>query len=262
MLDYYIVDAFTDTIFHGGQAGVVFLDKWTEDAMMQNIAGEFNVADTAFLIAREDGYDLRWFMPNGEISLNGHATLGAAYVIFHILKKDGEEIVFHTPSGILTAKRKEDMIELDFPEVLVHPYPLRQDMIDALGGSIPKECYMGENLLFVYADEEEIKKVHPDFEKMKQLSEGQGCFITAQGMYTDIVGRTFWPKMGVNEDPVCGNMHCNLTPFWTKRLHKNVLTSHQLSPRGASLEVESVGNRVKLRGKVALSMKGSMNIEF
>ena len=262
MLPYHIVDAFTDTIFHGGQAGVVFLDKWPEDSMLLAIAAEFNVADTAFLISREDGYDLRWFMPNGEINLNGHATLGAAYVIFRLLKNDAEQIVFHTKSGVLTARRRGEMIELNFPEVQVYPYPLRQDMIDALGGSVPQECYMGENLLFVYSNENEVKSVRPDFEKMKLLPEGQGCFITAKGVSTDIVGRTFWPKMGVDEDPVCGNMHCNLTPFWTKRLHKNVLTSQQLSKRGAKLEVESVGNRVKIRGKAVLAMTGSIHIEL
>lgn len=258
-MDYYVVDSFTDKLFCGGPAGVVITKEWLSEETMQNIAMENNLADTAFCVEQENGYGLRWFMPDGEINLNGHATLAAGWCIFQYHHPDWKEIRFHSPGGILTVAREGELLTLDLPAVFNQPIALTKEMTEALGGATPTEAYFGENLFFVFERAEEIRALKPDFQKMKELPMGNGVFVSAPGDgASDIVARTFWPKMGVNEDPVCGNMHCNLTPFWCSRLQKKELVSHQLSKRGAVVICEDRGDRVLLKGKAVLFLKGDV----
>lgn len=263
-MKYYVGDAFSDHIFGGGPAAVIVSDDWLSDEMMQNIAAENNLADTAFSVRRPDGdYDLRWFMPEGEINLNGHATLVCSHVIFTEIEPERETLVYHIPMGKeIRAKRCGTEIAITMPAVDNHEILIRQDMIDALGAQ-PKAAYFGENLLFVFENEQDVQNLKPDFVKMKALPEGNGCFVTAQADASadhDIVGRTFWPKMGVNEDPVCGNMHCNLAPFWTSRLGKTELVSHQLSKRGAVVRCRYENGVVTLQGAVTMVFIGELLI--
>ncbi len=262
-MKYYVVDSFTDHVFGGGPAAVMILPRWLPDETMQNIAMENNLADTAFAVKAGDDYDLRWFMPEAEINLNGHATLAAAYIIFRFYEPERGSVRFRTKSGDLIVTRDGDWLELELPAVRVAPYPFSDAMRRALG-VVPKETYFGQNLLFVLEDEAAVAVLRPDFEQMKALPEGQGCFVTArapEGADYDIVGRTFWPKMGVNEDPVCGNMHCNLAPFWAERLGRDTLVSHQLSKRGAVVKCTACGDRVKLKGQAALFAAADIFVE-
>ncbi len=260
-MKFYIVNAFTDEIFGGGPAGVVITDAWLSDEVMQNIATEVNLADTAFVVKNDEGYALRWFMPDGEINLNGHATLAASYIIFNYMDAKIKKIDYKTKSGVLEVTREGEYLALNMPAVFNHPTELTPEMVAALGCT-PKEAYFGQNLFFVFDKAEEVRTLTPDFGKMKQLPLGQGVFVSAPSddKESDIVARTFWPKMGVNEDPVCGNMHCNLTPFWSKRLGKKQFVSHQLSRRGAFVVCEDAGDRAILKGKAALFMVGDMKL--
>lgn len=258
---YYVADSFTDHLFGGGPAGVVITEEWLPEETMQNIAMENNLADTAFCVPRGEDYDLRWFMPEGEINLNGHATLAAAWCIFQFHRPKQDKVIFHSPSGKLTVTREGELLALDLPAVYNHPIDLTEEMVEALGAR-PAEAYFGQNLFFVFSSAEEVRSLKPDFEKMKRLPMGNGVFVSAlSDEDSDIVARTFWPKMGVNEDPVCGNMHCNLTPFWSWRLGKKEFVSHQLSKRGAVVICEDMGERVKLKGKVVLFLTGEVKFD-
>ncbi len=250
-MKYYVVDSFTDHVFGGGPAGVVISDEWLSDELMQNISMENGLPDTAFVV----GDELRWFMPEGEINLNGHATLAAAA----ILNKD--EITFKTKSGNITVTKEGDYFCLNMPAVRNFPTDITDELVEALGKR-PAEAYFGENYFLVYDSPDDIRNLTPDFNKMKALPLGQGVFVSAVGDEgADIVGRTFWPKQGVNEDSVCGNMHCNLTPFWCERLGKKQLVSRQLSKRGATVICEDLGDRVLLKGQAVLVFEG-VNLQF
>lgn len=258
-MHYYVADAFTNHVFGGGPAGVLISDEWLPEKTMQNIAMENNLADTAFLVKNGDNYDLRWFMPDGEINLNGHATLAAAFCIFKFLEPDRQELFFNSPSGLLKVSRDGDYLALKLPAVFNKPIELTQEMIAALSKT-PAESYFGQNLFFVFESAADVKNLTPNFDAMKNLPLGNGVFISARGEDCDIVARAFWPKMGVNEDPVCGNMHCNLAPFWSGRLGKKILVSHQLSKRGAVVICEDLGDYVLLKGQAALFLKGELRL--
>lgn len=260
-IPYYVVDSFTDHVFGGGPAGVVITDRPLPEDLMQNIAMENNLADTSFVVRKDGNYSLRWFMPDGEIDLNGHATLAAAYCLFRDYVPSADRIEFHTgQSGILRVSREDGLLVLDLPAVMNSPITLTDDMVEALG-DVPSESYYGQNLFFVFDSADKIRRLTPDFSKMKQLPYGNGVFVSAMGDGdSDIVARTFWPKMGVDEDPVCGNMHCNLTPFWCRRLGKKQILSHQLSKRGAAVICEDFGNRVHLKGEAVLFLQTELSL--
>ena len=184
-------------------------------------------------------------------------------MIFSQLESERNTILYHIPDDKeILARRCGKEIAITMPAVENHEIPLRQDMIDALG-AVPKAAYFGENLLFEFENEQQVENLTPDFAKMKLLPEGNGCFVTARanvGADHDIVGRTFWPKMGVNEDSVCGNMHCNLAPFWSGRLGKTEIISHQLSKRGAVVRCKYENNVVTLQGAVTMVFIGELLI--
>ena len=246
----YIVDAFTDMVFHGNQAAVCVLDEGLPEKLMMDIAAENNLSETAFAVKAADGYNLRWFTPGGEINLCGHATLATAYVLFKYYEHDANRIVFHTLSGDLFTSRRGDCIEMDFPVYSLNKVPVTNEMAAAMGAA-PKEAYIDRDLLLVYEDEDIIKNLKPDFDKVKLL-DGLGVGVTAPGKECDCVSRFFVPKLNINEDPVTGSVHCMITPYWIEQLGKSNLQAYQASKRGGKLICELRDNRVIISGKAAI----------
>lgn len=259
-MKYYVVDAFADKVFEGNPAGVCVLDKWLSDDTMQKIAIENNLSETAFTVKENDGYRLRWFTPGGEIDLCGHATLATGYILMRFVEKDAQTIHFDTLGGKLTVTKKDDLYEMDFPSIEIEPYELTDAMIDALGVK-PVEVYKGRDLIFLLDSEEAVRNLTPDFEKIKQFPEGLAAFVTAKGKEYDFVSRSFWPKLNVNEDPVCGSMHCSLLPYWYKKLNKTEMVARQVSKRGGTLYLNYCGERIKMSGKAALYSIAEIFIE-
>lgn len=246
----YIVDAFTNTVFHGNQAAVCVLDEWLPEKLMMDIARENNFSETAFTVKADEGYDLRWFAPGGEINLCGHATLATAYVLLNYYENEADRIVFHTLSGDLFTGRRGDCMEMDFPVYSLNGVPVTDEMTAAMGAA-PKEAYLDRDLLLVYDDEEIIRKMKPDFDKVNQL-DGMGVGVTARGKDYDCVSRFFVPKLNINEDPVTGSVHCMITPYWTERLGKSSLEAYQASERGGKLICELRDDRVIISGEVVI----------
>ena len=252
----YIVDAFTDRLFHGNQAAVCVLDEWLTEELMMNIAKENNFSETAFTVKNGDNYDLRWFTPGGEINLCGHATLATSYVLFNYYEKDADELTFHTLSGDLFIHRQQDEIVMDFPAYKLNEVPVTEQMAKAMGAK-PVKAYIDRDLLLVYEDEKMIREMKPDFEEVILL-EGEGVGVTAPGKEYDCVSRFFTPKDKINEDPVTGSAHCMITPYWAERLGKDELFAYQASERGGELRCRLVGDRVIISGKSVLFEVGEL----
>ena len=246
----YIVDAFTDKVFHGNQAAVCILEEWLPEKMMMDIAADNNFSETAFAVKADEGYDLRWFTPCDEINLCGHATLATAYVLFNYYEKNADRIVFHTLSGDLYVGRRGDYIEMDFPAYSLNEVPVTDEKTAPMGAT-PKEAYIDRDLLLVYEDEEIIRKMKPDIDKVKQL-DGLGVGVTAPGKDYDCVSRFFVPELSIPEDPVTGSVHCMITPYWTEHLGKSSLNAFQASKRGGELISELRGDRVIICGKAVI----------
>lgn len=246
----YIVDAFTDRVFHGNQAGVCILDEWLSEEMMLNIARENNFSDTAFAVKEGEKYHLRWFTPGGEINLCGHATLASAFVLFKFYLQNRSEVVFTSLSGDLIVKREEDLLEIEFPAFRLTKVPVTDAMADALG-TRPQEAFLGRDLLCVFDDEEIVRSLSPDADKVKGL-DGLLLHATSPGSDSDCVSRSFAPKLEIIEDPVCGSGHCHIIPYWSERLGKTELIAYQASKRGGTLYCRTQGDKVFLAGKAAL----------
>lgn len=247
-MKYYVVDAFAEKVFEGNPAGVCIMDQWISDELMQKIAIENNLSETAFAVKEGTHYKLRWFTPGGEINLCGHATLATAFVIMNYVETELIYIAFQTMSGILTVNRKDESYEMDFPTVHSKPYEITEQIVDALGVT-PIEAYINRDLVFVLESEEAVKRVNPDFSRLEKLPDGLGVGVTAKGTECDFVSRAFFPKLKINEDPVTGSIHCSLIPFWYERLGKNEMMAKQLSRRGGTLYCKYEGDRVKIAGK-------------
>ena len=255
----YQVDAFTLGPFSGNPAAVCPLDTWLDDASMQNIAAENNLAETAFIVPRDDGYDLRWFTPTVEVDLCGHATLAAGYVVLNHLRSDLNSVSFETMSGELVVSRDGDRLSMDFPARAPIPAPVSEALSDALGQA-PSEVHMSRDVLAVYDDEASVRNLSPDQAKLRALDEGLGVIVTAKGKTVDFVSRFFVPKGGVAEDPVTGSAHCTLVPYWAKRLGRSNLVAHQVSARGGELHCGLRGDRVIMRGQCVLFLTGSIHL--
>ncbi|PAE20807.1 phenazine biosynthesis protein [Bacillus sp. 7504-2] len=258
-MKYYVVDAFAEKLFEGNPAGICIMKEWLPDDLMQKIAIENNLSETAFAVKGPQNYTLRWFTPGGEINLCGHATLASAFVIMNYFEKQLETVQFETMSGTLTVNRCNDLYELDFPTVSSTEITITEQMIDALG-TTPIEAYLNRDLLFVLESEEAVSKISPDYSKLEQLPEGLGVIVTAKGNEYDFVSRAFFPKLKVNEDPVCGSAHCSLIPFWAKKQMKHEMVARQLSNRGGTLYCKLEDTRVKMAGKAALYLIGEIHI--
>lgn len=259
MMRQYVVDAFADSVFQGNPAAVCVLDAWPADSLMREIALENSLSETAFAVPEGEGYRLRWFTPGGEINLCGHATMAAAYVIFRFLRRELEEVAFETLSGALTVRRRGELLEMDFPAYDLRQIPVTEDMTAAIGVR-PAEAWMGRDLLCVLDREEDVLRCRPDLERVRAL-EGLLLHVTARGVDFDCVSRTFGPKCGVPEDPVCGSGHCHIVPFWAKRLEKGELTARQASARGGTLYCRMEDRRVVLAGRAVLFAESTIFVD-
>lgn len=246
----YVVDAFTDELFHGNPAAVCILEQWPPQELMMKIAMENNFSETAFAVKEGSAYRLRWFTPGGEIDLCGHATLACAFVLMNFCEKGSSQIVFHTLSGELPVKKRDGLYEMEFPAYTLKPVPVTAQIADAAGAA-PIEAYMGRDLLCVYDDPETVRALAPDLEKVKAL-DGLLLHATARGTDTDCISRSFAPKCGVAEDPVCGSGHCHIVPYWAGRLHREEIVAYQASKRGGTLYCRMEGSHVKISGKAVL----------
>ncbi|MBN1937722.1 MAG: PhzF family phenazine biosynthesis protein [Anaerolineae bacterium] len=255
------VDAFTDRPFSGNPAAVCLLDAPPDAAWMQAVAAEMNLSETAFLLPQDDGFNLRWFTPAVEVSLCGHATLASAHTLFETgaLKPD-QQAHFHTRSGLLTARRVDDQIELDFPARLDSPADPPDGLLDALGLSAVRYVGQSRSSYLIEVDSAQIVRgLAPDFSRLKTVS-ARGIMITASADAApyDFVSRFFAPAVGVNEDPVTGSAHCCLGPFWQRKLGKNLLLGYQASARGGTIYVQVDGDRVRLRGRAVTVLRGEL----
>ena len=246
----YVVDAFADRVFSGNPAAVCIVDRWPADALMQSIAMENNLSETAFALKTGDKYPLRWFTLGGEIDLCGHATLACAHVVLCFYEPQQSAVTFETRSGDLTVLKKGDLYEMDFPAYALTPTPVTQAMADAMGAS-PTAAYLGRDLLCIFDDEHVVRELSPDLEKVKLL-DGLLLHVSARGRDFDCVSRSFAPKLDVAEDPVCGSGHCHIVPYWAGALQKEEIVAYQASKRGGTLYCGMQGARVKLAGKATL----------
>lgn len=256
----YVVDAFTDKVFSGNPAAVCVMDERIPDELMQNIAIENNLSETAFAVREEEGrYLLRWFTPGGEVDLCGHATLGTSFVILNYYDKSLKRVTFDTlQSGELTVVRRGDLYEMDFPAYELTKVPVTDAMEEATG-TRPVKAFIGRDLLCVYENEETIRKMQPDMGKLLEL-DGLLLNVTAPGRDFDCVSRSFAPKLSIPEDPVCGSGHCHIIPYWTEVTGKTELTAYQASRRGGVLYCRTEGNRIKLSGKAAVYSESELLI--
>ena len=260
-MKYYIIDAFADALFKGNQAGVCVLDEWLDSGLMQSIAAENNLSETAFIVKRENFYDLKWFSPEMEIDLCGHATLAAAFVISNFTGGNAEVMRFNTKSGFLAVKKAGDLFELDFPARKPRPTNITPQMAKAFPFPV-LEAHGARDLILLVDNEDQVRGFAPDFELLKQISGWFAAVITSRGSDADFVSRFFAPGVGIPEDPVTGSSHCSLIPFWSERLGKEKMTARQLSKRGGTLYCEDCGDRVKIAGNAVLYLQGEINIEI
>lgn len=247
----YIVDAFTDEPFAGNPAAVCVMEGWPADSSMLKLAMENNLSETAFIVKEGGGYRLRWFTPGGEIGLCGHATLASSFVLFNHFRQDGDEIEFITLGGRLSVARKGDLYEMDFPVCEQHEIPVTDDMERAFGAR-PAKAILGTDLVCVFESEDQVRSMQPDQAALARLP-GRGQSITARGEDADCVSRSFFPKLLVPEDPVCGSAHCQIADYWAKELGKESIHAYQASRRGGYLLCEPRGNgRMGISGKAVL----------
>ncbi len=265
-MKYYVINAFTKKTFGGNPAGVCLLEENLPDATLQSIAAQNNLSETAFLLKQDGYYDLRWFTPEIEVDLCGHATLASAYVLFNYVTPQEKEISFKSLSGTLKVTKENDLLFLDFPARKVSPCPGYSTFEKALGVNC-LETYKASDFLVLVKDEEELLNISPDFDLLREIkaeagleSDDFGIIVTAKGKDCDFVSRFFAPNAGINEDPVTGRAHCSLTPFWSQLLGKNQMTAKQLSKREGSLFCENLGERVKIGGSAICYSVGEILI--
>jgi PhzF family phenazine biosynthesis protein len=260
-IPFYQVDAFSKKIFGGNPAAVCVMDAWLENEVLQAIAAENNLSETAFLLPKSRGrYDLRWLTPTMEVDLCGHATLASAFVIFSFLDSTLFSVDFETASGLLSVTRSGALLSMDFPARKPEPAEKSPLISQALGAE-PLEVWKSRDLLAVFHDESIIRNMNPDFGKLKQIKDTFAVIVTAPGEKSDFVSRFFAPQAGIPEDPVTGSAHCTLIPYWAERLKKNHLHAFQLSPRGGELFCENAGDRVRISGHAVLYAKGELYLK-
>jgi PhzF family phenazine biosynthesis protein len=256
----YIVDAFTSQVFSGNQAAVILLKEWLPDNVLQKIAAENNLSETAFIKGEESKYEIRWMTPTTEIDLCGHATLASAHILMHELRSTEAQISFQSKSGMLGVSRGSGgLLTLDFPS---RPgEKLSEAPVGLLRGlrSTPLEIYRSRDVMAVFETEDEIRALAPDFDALREV-DATGIIATAPGNKVDFVSRFFGPRIGILEDPVTGASHCTLTPYWAKRLKKNTLHAAQLSARGGELFLNLKEDRVEISGHATVYLRGEIEI--
>lgn len=255
-LHFHQVDAFSDRPFAGNPAMVYRLDQWLEDGLMQQVAAEHNLAETAFVVAEDDGYRIRWFTPCTEVPLCGHATLASAHVLFDVYAEQAPRLDFKSRSGLLSVSRENGRLWLDFPRI--DPQPLTEPVAvaEALGCEV-REVYQTRELFVVLDSEQAVRDCAPDMAALARLP-GLGVIVTAPGERHDFVSRYFAPGIGIPEDPVTGSTHCSLIPYWAARLGKSELQALQCSTRGGELFCRLEGERVKIGGMARRVASGTL----
>jgi len=255
----YQIDAFASDVFKGNPAAVCVLEEWLEDSVMQNIAEENNLSETAFVVPKGSDFEIRWFTPLTEVDLCGHATLAAAFVLFHYYGQSQKVHLQSKVSGVLTVEQEEDFLILDFPIDTVEAVAIPSIVYDAFNFKA-KEMYKGKtDYLILFDSQKEIETLVPNFSLIAEM-DARGIIVSARGEEVDFVSRFFCPQVGINEDPVTGSAHTTLIPFWSKRLGKTNLTAQQLSKRGGDLTCEYLGDRVKIKGKGICYLKGEIEL--
>ncbi len=257
-IKFYQIDAFAQKIFEGNPAAVCPLDKWLDDDLMQKIAMENNLAETAFFVKKDDEFEIRWFTPAKEVNLCGHATLASAYVLFNFLDYEKDSITFNSKSGLLHVNRLGDTITMNFPSEVPVRCETPQAIIDAFNKP-PLEVLKCVDYIVVFEDGTDLTTLTPNLELLKTLDLRGVCITTTHVKY-DFVSRFFAPNYGINEDSVTGSAYTQLTPFWSKKLKKNLFTSKQLSSRGGELTCELDGERVYISGKAICCVVGEITI--
>lgn len=258
-LTIYQIDSFADKLFAGNPAAVIPLDKWIDDSLMQQLAMENNLAETAFFVPKGNDFEIRWFTPALEINLCGHATLASAFVLFNFLEYKSNTVTFHSKSGPLVVTRNGDLLNMDFPSwkpELITEYP--SELLASLGNPEITGVYSNREYLVELMNEQEVRRCTPDFSLMKKVD--KMVIITAPGKEVDFVSRFFAPTACIDEDPVTGSAHSQLIPFWSNKLGKDIMQAKQLSKRGGDIYCEQKGERVIMGGQCVFYMKGEIEI--
>jgi PhzF family phenazine biosynthesis protein len=254
----YQIDAFSGQVFSGNPAAVCPLEEWLGDSVLQGIALENNLSETAFFVKEEHGYHLRWFTPIAEVDLCGHATLAAAFVILTYFDKRASEVHFRSKSGPLTVLREGELFAMDFPSLPPSPCETPEALTKGLGKQ-PIEVLSSEDYLALFPSEKDVCDLNPDMRMLTEL-EWRGVIVTAKGNEVDFVSRFFAPRFGINEDPVTGSAHCTLIPYWAQKLEKKELQARQVSPRGGELFCKERGDRVIIAGRAVQYMEGHITV--
>lgn len=258
----YQVDAFTDKLFSGNPAAVCILDTWLPDDQMQSIANENNLAETAFVVPKDNYFEIRWFTPTVEVDLCGHATLASAFVLFNLLGYPDPVIRFHSPrSGELRVSKNDTMMYLDFPTDTLEMESDKQSIMEACIGITPLEVYKGKtDYIAVIDSERSLRDLKFNLREINKLN-ARGLIVTAKGDDVDFVSRFFGPQSGIDEDPVTGSAHTSLTPLWAKKLGKNNFIAHQISKRGGQLICEFQNERCMIGGEARLYLTGEIMLD-
>ena len=259
-ISIFQVDAFTSKLFCGNPAAVCPLESWIDDKILQSIAYENNLSETAFFVEENDGYRIRWFTPVCEVALCGHATLASAYIIFNEIDKTASNIKFFSNSGELKVTRDSDLISLDFPS---RPPKISQnpENLNSAFNIKPIEVLEAEDYLLIYDNQKQIENISPDLNLLKEI-DLRGVIVSSKGKDCDFVSRFFAPKYGIDEDPVTGSAHCTLIPYWAEKLGKKKLHAKQLSKRGGELFCEMKNDRVIISGKAVKYLRGEIEINL
>ena len=259
-LNIYQIDSFTDTPFEGNPAAVIPLKTWLPDNIMQSIAEENNLSETAFFVPKNKGFHIRWFTPKTEVDLCGHATLAAAYVLFNIQGSNKERIEFESKSGTLTVLQKDNWLVMDLPAQPPIPCDVPDEIVKAFD-KVPIECLRSEDYIAVFETESDILSIKPDIAYLKKL-DLRGVIITAKSRQYDFISRFFAPKYGIDEDPVTGSAHTQLTPYWAQKLGKTKMKAKQVSSRGGELVCELCNDRVLISGKAVKFLEGKIQFNI
>ena len=256
-LKYYQVDAFTDHVFKGNPAGVIFSDL-NDEILMQKIAFENNLSETAFISKKNDEYFIRWFTPYCEVDLCGHATLASAYIYFNYINKNSNKFIINSKSGYLTVTKNDDVFSMNFPVDSVHEVTNDLPEIDNFFGQKPDIVYKGRHdYLCIFSNEADIANLRPNFLSSTSIN-SRGIIASAKSNKYDFVSRCFFPQTGVDEDPVTGSAHTTLVPYWSEILNKTSLIAKQISYRGGILECKLDNERVIISGKAVLFLEGEI----
>lgn len=258
-LRLFQVDAFASAVFRGNPAAVVPLESWLPDALLQSIALENNLSETAYFVREGDGFRIRWFTPTVEVDLCGHATLASAYVLFNELEPKRQEVTFASASGPLRVDRDGELIALSFPRREAAAEQMPAQLVAALGGVTPREYLRARKGMAVFDTAAEVLALRPEFSLVAKLPT-DGLIVTAPGTDCDFVSRYFAPHAGIDEDPVTGSAHCTLVPYWSRRLGRTRLHARQVSTRGGELFCEDQGQVIRMAGRGVLYLRGEIEV--